>query len=68
MKNFLSFFMAFVAMISTVFANNGNLDYRNVGTLSPSDYLLGSHGRAKDPVFDEYRTIDLNLDIGLGAD
>lgn len=68
MKNYFLFFMVFVAMISSAFANNANLDYRNVGTLSPSDYLLGSHGRARDPVFDEYRTIDLNLDIGLGAD
>lgn len=45
-----------------------DLDYRNMGTLAPSDYLFGSHGRAKDPVFDEYRTVDLNLNIGIGAD
>jgi len=56
-----------MAMSPNSFANN-DLDYRNVGTLSPSDYLLGSHGRGRDPVFDEYRTIDLSLDIGLGAD
>ena len=59
--------MVFMAMSPNSFANN-DLDYRNVGTLSPSDYLLGSHGRGRDPVFDEYRTIDLSLDIGLGAD
>lgn len=66
MKFYLSTLMVFAMSVNS-FANS-NLDYRNVGTLSPSDYLLGSHGRGRDPVFDEYRTIDLNLDIGLGAD
>ena len=67
MKTYLFILMVFMAMSPNSFANN-DLDYRNVGTLSPSDYLLGSHGRGRDPVFDEYRTIDLSLDIGLGAD
>jgi len=61
--------LLFVVVINpiTLFAGE-NLDYQNVENFSPSDYLLGSHGRRKDPVFDEYRTIDLNLDLGLGAD
>ncbi|PIP90676.1 MAG: hypothetical protein COW01_05420 [Bdellovibrionales bacterium CG12_big_fil_rev_8_21_14_0_65_38_15] len=67
MKFYFAILVAFMAMSSITFASS-DLDYRNVGTLSPSDYLLGSHGRGRDPVFDEYRTIDLNLDIGLGAD
>ena len=64
MKNL---FLLIVFLSQAVFAAP-DLDYRNMGTLSPSDYLFGSHGRARDPVFDEYRTVDLNLNIGLGAD
>lgn len=64
MKNL---FLLLVFLSQAAFAAS-DLDYRNMGTLSPSDYLLGSHGRGRDPVFDEYRTIDLNLNLGLGAD
>lgn len=64
MKNL---FLLMVFLAQAAFAAP-DLDYRNMGTLSPSDYLFGSHGRARDPVFDEYRTVDLNLNIGLGAD
>lgn len=64
MKNL---FLLMVGLSQAAFAAP-DLDYRNMSTLSPSDYLLGSHGRARDPVFDEYRTVDLNLNIGLGAD
>ena len=45
-----------------------NLNYQDVETYSPSDYLLKSYGRRKDPVFDEYRTIDLSAELGVGAD
>jgi len=45
-----------------------DLDYRNVNELSPNDYLLGSHGKRKDPIFDELREVDLSLDVGIGAD
>ncbi|PIQ68555.1 MAG: hypothetical protein COV91_03440 [Candidatus Taylorbacteria bacterium CG11_big_fil_rev_8_21_14_0_20_46_11] len=55
-------------LIIPAHAQANDLDYQNVETFAPSDYLLGSHGRRKDPIFDEYRTIDLNLDLGLGAD
>ena len=66
-KCILSFNIFFYG-ITSLFGGVGNLDYRSVDKLSPSDYLFGSHGRLKDPVFDEYRTVDLNYDFGLGAD
>ena len=45
-----------------------NIDYRSTNEFSPTDYLMGAYGKLKDPVFDEYRTIDLSVDIGLGSD
>jgi hypothetical protein len=38
------------------------------GKLSPSDYLLGSQGDHQDPVFDKYRTIELDAKLGVGSD
>ena len=49
-------------------ASAGGVDFRSSNELSPNDYLLGSYGKLKDPVFDKYRTIDLNVDIGIGSD
>jgi hypothetical protein len=45
-----------------------NFDFRSNNQLAPGDYLFGSHGSQRDPVFDEYRTIDLNLDVGITSD
>ena len=49
-------------------ANASNIDYFHTGELEPSDYLLGSNSKAGDPIFDRYRTVDLNVDIGIGSD
>ncbi len=35
---------------------------------SPTDYLLGDRGRSSDAVFDEYRTIELGLNLSSGVD
>ncbi len=35
---------------------------------SPSDYLLRDRGRSQDSVFDEYRTINLGIDLSSGVD
>ena len=50
------------------FKAQSNIDFRSENDLSPSDYLMGSHGIGSDPVFDKYRTIDLSLDIGVSSD
>jgi len=36
--------------------------------LSPSDYLLRSQDQHRDPVFDNYKTIDLGASVGIGSD
>ncbi len=38
------------------------------GRLRPSDYLLGSGGQHKDPVFDRFQTVELGLNLGIGSD
>ena len=44
------------------------IDYFHSGEMEPSDYLLGSNSKNGDPIFDRYRTVDLNVDIGVGTD
>ena len=66
----LWYLLALIAL-SLSFSNNTqarNIDYRSSNDFSPSDYLFGSYGKLKDPVFDKYRSIDLSLDLGVGSD
>ena len=44
----------------------GRFDYST--KLSPTDYLLRSQDQHKDPVFDNYRVIDLGASVGIGSD
>ena len=62
------FLLSITLFYSFTLVGSSDLDYRSVDKLFPSDYLLGSHGRLKDPVFDKYRTVDLNYDFGIGSD
>lgn len=64
---FLAFFLSGLLLIGP-HANAGNVDHFSTNTMSPNDYLFGSNGALGDPVFDKYRTIDLNIDIGIGSD
>lgn len=48
--------------------SSDTFDYRDTGSLTPEGYLFGSHGKDKDPIFDVYRTIDLDVDLGIGSD
>ena len=67
MKQFFHVMAALAAMVfsSPTFAQ---VDYQSSSTLSPNDYLFGSHGKRSDPVFDNFRTVDLGIDLGIGAD
>lgn len=47
---------------------SGALRYEHQTSLSPSDYLLKSRDDHRDPVFDRYQTIELGVDLGIGAD
>lgn len=43
-------------------------EIRHTSRLSPSDYLLQSREAQKDPIFDNYKVIDLSASIGIGSD
>lgn len=45
-----------------------DISYKNSSSFSPSDYLYGSHGKNSDPVFDNFRVIDLGIDLAIGSD
>ncbi|MBI2603759.1 MAG: hypothetical protein HYW48_11970 [Deltaproteobacteria bacterium] len=45
-----------------------DIGYFSTNYFEPSDYLYGSNGAHGDPVFDQYRTIDLDIDIGVNSD
>jgi hypothetical protein len=65
---YLTLGVLIVSLSNFAQADSGNIDYRSTNEFSPNDYLFGSHGNLKDPVFDVYRTIDLSVDIGIGSD
>ncbi len=54
--------------IWTSFATAQDFNYRNSTSISPSDYVLGSHGDRRSPIFDDYRQIEMGIDLGIGAD
>lgn len=68
MANFSHVMAALAAMAFFPTITLAQVDYQNTTTLSPNDYLLGSHGKRSDPVFDNFRTVDLGIDLGIGAD
>lgn len=68
------FRMKLILLITTMlipiasFAGENDFSYRNRSEFKPSDYLFQQQDLKKDPVFDEYRTVDLGLNLGIGSD
>jgi hypothetical protein len=48
--------------------SHDNTQFEYSGDLGASDYLYGAYGNNKDPVFDVYRTVSLDVDLGISAD
>ena len=63
---FLITIIATLLFTGSSFAKNEEFSYS--GDLDPSDYMFGSYGKRADPVFDKYRTINLDIDLGVSAD
>lgn len=61
-------FMGSLALLLPFAGLGQNVNYHSSDKLSPSDYLWGYHGKLRDPVFDNYRTIDLGVDLGVDSD
>ena len=49
-------------------AGDNDYSYKNRSEFKSSDYLYQTQGLKKDPVFDEYRSVDLGLNLGIGSD
>ena len=64
----LLFLTLFLCLNYQAMAEGSNIDFRSMNDLSPNDYLFGAYGQLEDPTFDKYRTVDLNVDIGIGTD
>ncbi len=65
MHKYLFIFLVFSQLAN---AGNGNVDFRSESRKQANDYLFGPNGHLSDPVFDKFRTIDLDVDIGIGSD
>ena len=62
------FFATFFMIPGILLAGENDFTYRNRTEFKASDYLFQHQGLKKDPVFDEYRTVDLGLNLGIGSD
>ncbi|MGE4233048.1 MAG: hypothetical protein AB7F43_06945 [Bacteriovoracia bacterium] len=66
MTKYLSLFVLGIIVSIPVRADSFNYDYSS--DLQANDYLFGSYGKKKDPVFDNERVIDLDIKLGIGSD
>lgn len=71
----MSYFYKLLPLISLCLAlslgfysHASDFDHRSTNEFSPSDYLFGSFGELEDLAFDQYQTIDLSVDLGVGSD
>ena len=49
-------------------ASDPEYSYRNKTEIHARDYLFQHQGLKKDPIFDEYRSVDLGVNLGIGSD
>lgn len=49
-------------------AGQDDFSYRNRSEFKASDYLFQNQGLKRDPIFDEYRTVDIGVNLGVGSD
>lgn len=55
-------------MVNVANAGDNDFYYLNRSEIGPQDYLFRQQAMKRDPVFDEYRTIDLGINLGVGSD
>jgi hypothetical protein len=55
-------------LTASSFAGENDFSYRNRSEFKSGDYMFQSQGLKKDPVFDEYRSIDVGVKLGVGSD
>ncbi|MBX9767212.1 MAG: hypothetical protein K2X47_08075, partial [Bdellovibrionales bacterium] len=67
MKTILSF-VSIACIVNLAHAEGNDFDYRNKSELRSNAYLFQQQGLKRDPVFDEYRSVDLGINLGVGSD
>jgi len=63
----ISFVAIFLLMSPGVWAD-GDFSYRNQSEFKPHDYLFKRQELRRDPIFDDYRTVDVGVNLGIGSD
>lgn len=59
--------MSFLLMSPGAWAD-GDFSYRNQSEFKAHDYLFKRQELRRDPVFDDYRTVDVGVNLGIGSD
>lgn len=60
------FLVALLFLPQIIWASD--FSYRHASEFSPNDYLLRDKNGFGDPVFDKYKKLELNVDLGIGSD
>ncbi len=63
-------FFIFLILFSSISnaQNDGTYEYFTHEKKSPNDYLFGSFGKKQGSIFDDYREVKLDVDIGISQD
>lgn len=67
MKRVSFVFVLSLWSVAAVAADN-DFSYRNQSEFKSSDYLFKRQELRRDPVFDEYRSVDVGVNLGIGSD
>lgn len=57
-----------LGLLLSTHAQADSFSYEHSSEFQANDYLFGSYGRKRDPVFDNERVIDLDVKLGIGSD
>lgn len=61
-------FLLFALVLSSPSALAQNFNYRHNSEMSSTDYLFKERSQGSDYIFDNYQTIDLGFELGVGTD
>lgn len=60
--------LASLCLMSSAWAGDDYFNYRNKSEFKSRDYFFQRQELRRDPVFDEYRTVDVGVNLGIGSD
>jgi hypothetical protein len=66
MKVLISILLCVVSV--PAFARDSDYYYMNQSELGSGDYLYQNQPMRRDPIFDQFRTVDLGINLGIGSD